>query len=479
MPTVEVQPVLVRLRGKDIPMAIPVGPGGPRFLRTALALPATAQLTLDGASTVLAADATLTPHAVVHVVLPSSLDSKGGPTVAAALHMFAKGFLGLQAVRVVVAGLGAVAGGRSPLPAMTAACTAPTTLRSSACVGLLLGSNALWRVVVGAARGGVHDRATAAAAGALSALALTLDQPGRYTQLALYLLVRAVHTAATRGVQLSGENQRRDGDGARAEGGPRGAGLSLGRLSELQVAMVGFGLANMPLMYAAYLEPGLLEKGYYNWILRLSTLTDAGLEWTLREPLRQRAAHPDGPCPPLRPCSDRLHPGRTCAQFLVLGMPSLMVRCAKVYAPVHLVGEVLGGCRGLRHQPGPTARRLALGTLRSAAFLSTYGNVMTLAVCGLRNLRGKDAVWHPLVGGALTGTTLFLEQPRRATELMLFCVARAIEVCFRLGVARGYLVPVPRGEVAVLAAALGIILSLQPSTLKPMQARVLSALFGP
>lgn len=88
MPTVEVQPVLVRLRGKDIPMAIPVGPGGPRFLRTALALPATAQLTLDGASTVLAADATLRPHAVVHVVLPSSLDSKGGPTVAAALHMF-------------------------------------------------------------------------------------------------------------------------------------------------------------------------------------------------------------------------------------------------------------------------------------------------------------------------------------------------------------------------------------------------------
>jgi hypothetical protein len=112
----------------------------------------------------------------------------------------------------------------------------------------------------------------------------------------------------------------------------------------------------------------------------MSTFTDAGLSWTLRQPLAD-------PSLGYRCCSDRMHPGVSCARFMVAGMPPLLLRCAKVYAPIHALSAALGRFRGLKEDPAAYVVRLLKAVAWSALFLASYGNMMTLWVCGLRQLR--------------------------------------------------------------------------------------------
>ena len=83
-----------------------------------------------------------------------------------------------------------------------------------------------------------------------------------------------------------------------------------------------------------------------------------------------------------------------------------------------------------------------------------------------------------MVGGALTGAALLLEQPRRATELMLFCLSRSLQVCFRALAAAGWVVPVPRGDALLFAGALAMFLGTDRRDLKSLHAKVLTLLFG-
>jgi hypothetical protein len=143
--------------------------------------------------------------AVVQVTTTLPTSSGSGPTLASALAMCVKGFAAAQGGRMALALVGALVRGRSPARALLATARSRDTLRSSCCLGLLVGSNALWRCIIGAARGGMQDRRTAAVAGALCAAALLVDRPGRYTQVAMYLLVRAVHTVSTVGKVKGGD----------------------------------------------------------------------------------------------------------------------------------------------------------------------------------------------------------------------------------------------------------------------------------
>jgi hypothetical protein len=84
-----------------------------------------------------------------------------------------------------------------------------------------------------------------------------------------------------------------------------------------------------------------------------------------------------------------------------------------------------------------------------------------------------------MVGGLCTSAALSLEAPGRAEELMLFCVARALDVVFRWCVAAGAARPLPRGEAAVFVAAVATLLAVDRSALRPATRRAVDFVFGP
>ena len=84
---------------------------------------------------------------------------------------------------------------------------------------------------------------------------------------------------------------------------------------------------------------------------------------------------------------------------------------------------------------------------------------------------------HPLV--CCSGLSLLFEQPKRASELMLFCLPRAVEVMFALLERRGLARRFRYGEAFVFCAALAIMLSLDRRDFSKTYASVLRFLFGP
>jgi hypothetical protein len=61
---------------------------------------------------------------------------------------------------------------------------------------------------------------------------------------------------------------------------------------------------------------------------------------------------------------------------------------------------------------------------------------------------------------------------------MLFCMSRAVEVCYALLERHGYVRSVKYGEVFVFAVALSILLGIDRQDFKPVYRKILDFLFG-
>ncbi len=83
-----------------------------------------------------------------------------------------------------------------------------------------------------------------------------------------------------------------------------------------------------------------------------------------------------------------------------------------------------------------------------------------------------------MLGGALTGIAVLLEQPKRVSELMLYCMSRAVEVCFQLLARRGLLPQWQYGEAIVFCAAMAMLLGIERQDYKPVYRTLLDFIFG-
>ncbi len=133
----------------------------------------------------------------------------------------------------------------------------------------------------------------------------------------------------------------------------------------------------------------------------MSGFSDAGMQWTIREPLMARVAaaacctSPSGgdsatpavPAMDFRPCNVRFHAGESCSRFWFSSMPPLMLRAVKLYAPIHAVPLLLFRFKQVVADPMHFAVEAAKATAMSAAFLTMYGNSVKGAICATRNLR--------------------------------------------------------------------------------------------
>lgn len=193
-----------------------------------------------------------------------------------------------------------------------------------------------------------------------------------------------------------------------------------------------------------------------------------------------RALLPGVQCGPSfwRSCAEVYHPGQSCAVAHASDVPALIVRCLRLYAPVHLVPLLLFRWRALLEKPAPTAARAAVAISRSTAFLTAYVTVVKAMLCLQRTERHSDAGWQAGVAGVLSGMALSLEAPQRASELMLYCLPKGIDVAFQLLERRGLVSRLPLGNVAMFSIAMAIVLALDRSDFRPAYASLLGLLFG-
>lgn len=90
----------------------------------------------------------------------------------------------------------------------------------------------------------------------------------------------------------------------------------------------------------------------------------------------------------------------------------------------------------------------------------------------------RDDWWHPVVAGHLTGLSLFWEQPKRRSELMLYCLPRGIEVCWRALREAGWVNDIQGAGIVMFALAMALTLSVNRKDLKPAMQGILWVLFG-
>lgn len=179
-----------------------------------------------------------------------------------------------------------------------------------------------------------------------------------------------------------------------------------------------------------------------------------------------------------RRCDEVWHPGKSCLRAHLEDVPALMLRCVRLYAPVHTIPVVLFRWRDLLSQPVDSVVRVVKSVAQSSLFLSAYVTMVKSTLCALRNLRHEDAAWHAAAAGLISGSALLFEQGKRASELMLYCMPKGIEVAFQLLERAGLVVRVQGGDVIMFCAAMGVILALDREDFRPAYAAFLNILFG-
>ncbi|GJP85001.1 hypothetical protein CLOP_g15038 [Closterium sp. NIES-67] len=140
------------------------------------------------------------------------------------------------------------------------------------------------------------------------------------------------------------------------------------------------------------------------------------------------------------PC-DFLHPGGWCWLHFLSFLRGAYLRAVPVYVPVYLVPALLVHRSSLLQKPLSIALRTAVGAARSSLFLATYCGTAWFWTCNIHQLVGK-CTRATMAGGAfLCGLAVLLEKKSRRMELALYCFSRAIESFFICAVSWGWLPP--------------------------------------
>lgn len=158
----------------------------------------------------------------------------------------------------------------------------PDTVRFGAFMGSLVGTFRFGEIAARLVRG-KKDETNLAIAGGLSGLTLLVDSQARRTTISLYIFVRMLDVVG-RNLTASGV-------------------LPAFKYSTELL----FALSNSAILYAYYINPSALTKGYYKWIEGVGALKDAGLEHTIRERLL-KGVDAEGAPIPFRACQPHYHP---------------------------------------------------------------------------------------------------------------------------------------------------------------------------
>ncbi|KAG7673374.1 hypothetical protein Ndes2526B_g03184 [Nannochloris sp. 'desiccata'] len=139
------------------------------------------------------------------------------------------------------------------------------------------------------------------------------------------------------------------------------------------------------------------------------------------------------------PC-EILHPGMTCNQHLFKFFPEGYLRALPVYLPVYVIPAALVHRQKLLRGDyrAELWKKIALGALRSSAFLSLYVDLAWLGACAGWNIAGGTSVMALISTCWIAGLATFVEKKSRRMELALYCLSRSLEAFSLTLVHNGY-----------------------------------------
>ena len=124
-----------------------------------------------------------------------------------------------------------------------------------------------------------------------------------------------------------------------------------------------------------------------------------------------------------------IHPGQSSLNHFISFLLNAMPRSLAIYAPLYLVTT------GLVHRTklldpkfgAKILTKAAVGTARSAAFLSAYCALAWAGPDFVQSCVGTANRWTVLLGVPLAGAATLIEKPSRRQELSVYCASRAVE----------------------------------------------------
>lgn len=179
-------------------------------------------------------------------------------------------------------------------------------------------------------------------------------------------------------------------------------------------SVLTFSSIQVPIMYCFVRVPEALNPGYLKWIMNMGNC------WNY--PPQVICAQ----VPFETNCEGLLHPGHSCVTAHVFDLYGAFFRAAKIYLPVHFVAPLIFSPARVIKDFGPYLLKASLRTLQSIAFISAYQFNEKMGICWGRWLLG-DTDLVPILSGWCSGFSIILEHPSRRTELILYCLPKAIE----------------------------------------------------
>ncbi|XP_033226283.1 transmembrane protein 135-like isoform X2 [Belonocnema kinseyi] len=156
-------------------------------------------------------------------------------------------------------------------------------------------------------------------------------------------------------------------------------------------------------------------------------------------------------------CKDYAHPwSDSCISTTAgLGLHALQ-ESLRIYSTVYFITLLLRGKIPSKND----IKRTILSILQSTAFLSWSAFTFSMFICSIRQILGKfNILTVSFIPSFLSSfAAIILERPSRRPMLCLYVSNIATEALFRMAVWRGYISPVPYGQVYIFALSMAILL---------------------
>ena len=153
----------------------------------------------------------------------------------------------------------------------------------------------------------------------------------------------------------------------------------------------------------------------------------------------------------------------------------------KFYIPIHILPALIFKRRKLTKEPIKILRAAAKNILKSTLFISCYVSFYWYFICKIKNYRKKTDKWNIILAASLCCFSVLWEPSNRRSEMALYMFPRFLESAMLYLVDRGYVKPIPKGEVVAFAIALSFIMYCyqnEEKNIKPSYHSLFKKFFG-
>jgi Tim17/Tim22/Tim23/Pmp24 family len=306
-------------------------------------------------------------------------------------------------------------------------------------------------------------------AGLLAGTSILIDDGGRRSTIALWILSRALDL-------LWRHNVNR------------------GRLPDVPYGSVlAFCLSSCQVMWAWGLEPYALPSGYHKWISARGGLDDRVVRGVrhitrFKQPdveswcAENNIPHWNPPNPTLMPCSV-LHPlePHSCTLHAIKRWFIGFKTSIPVYTTVHGLPLIIFRLKQLMAEPLTCTLRTAKAICYSTSFITSFQTIYWITFCSVRKLANRDTTWAHFSAGFMAGLSLLWEKESRRGELALFTIPRAIDSAWKILKRYKMVRDVKHAETFIFAISAAFVMMFhqhRSDVIKPTYKGLLARFFG-